>query len=85
MLELKTTSISLRGTVSVKVDGMDVPVVTMNATINETGYSSTSTTIINQQIYDQHKEDSRKDIDEFTAQVRKVEDEGIDAANLASI
>ena len=85
MLELKTTSISLRGTVSVKVDGEDVQVVSMNATINETGYSSTSTNIINQQIYDQHKESCRTDIDEFTAQVRKIEDDGIATANVEGV
>lgn len=77
MLEIKTTSITLRGTSLVTVDGDQVLVVDMHAAIHENGHSSVSSTIMNQEIYDCNKENCRSDMDEFAAKVREIEDAGI--------
>lgn len=79
MLELKTTSITLRGTSCVEMDGNTVQVVTMSATIAEMGHSSTTSTIVNKEAYEANKSVCRADIDAFNAKVREIEDEGMDA------
>ena len=52
MLELKTTSITLRGTSTVETENGKLPVMTMSATINENGHSSDNYTITNQDLYE---------------------------------
>lgn len=77
MLELKTTSITLRGTSSVKTEDGVMPVMNMSATINEVGHSSDNYTVINQQLYDENKAAVRADKDAFIAKIREIEDSGI--------
>lgn len=79
MLEIKTTTITLRGTSTVPVDDNQMIVVDMHATINENGHSSMSTNIMNQELYDNNKVACRADVDAFTAKVREIEDAGIDS------
>ena len=78
MLKIKTTSITLKGTATVEVEGNAVPVITMVATISEIGHSSETYTVINQPLYDANKETVRSDKDAFTAKVREIEDAGIE-------
>lgn len=77
MLELKTTSITLRGTSSVKTEDGVMPVMNMSATINEVGHSSDNYTVINNQLYDENKAAVRADKDAFIAKIREIEDSGI--------
>ena len=77
MLELKTTSITLRGTSSVQTEDGVMSVMNMSATINEVGHSSDNYTVINQQLYDENKAAVRADKDAFIAKIREIEDSGI--------
>lgn len=77
MLELKTTSITLKGTSTVQTENGSMPVMNMSATINEVGHSSDNYTVINQELYDENKAAVRADKDAFIAKIREIEDTGI--------
>lgn len=79
MLEIKTTSITLRGTSVVKTEDGETPVMNMSATINEMGHSSDNYTITNQEVYEKNKAAIRADKDAFIAKIREIEDTGIEA------
>ena len=79
MLELKTTSITLRGTSMVETESGKVPVMTMSATINEMGHSSDSYTITNQQLYEENKAAVRADKAAFIAKMQEIEDAGVES------
>ena len=79
MLELKTSSITLRGTSIVQTEDGNIPVMSMTATINEAGYSSDSYTIMNQQLYDANKDTVRADKAEFITKIQEIEDAGIES------
>lgn len=79
MLELKTTSVTLRGRSKVQTGDGTVDVMEMVATINEVGYSSETYTINNQQIYEENKATVRADKAEFINKIQQIEDAGIDS------
>lgn len=55
-------------------DGMEMPVVSMTASIPEVGNVTSASSILNQELYDTNKIQCRADIDEFTRKVREIED-----------
>lgn len=79
MLELKTTSITLRGTSTVETENGKLPVMTMSATISENGHSSDNYTITNQDLYEKNKAAVRADKTEFISKMQKIEDEGVES------
>lgn len=79
MLELKTTSITLRGTSTVETENGKLPVMTMSATINENGHFSDNYTITNQDLYEKNKAAVRADKTEFISKMQKIEDEGVES------
>lgn len=79
MLELKTTSITLRGVSTVETEDGKIPVMTMSATISEMGHSSDNYTITNQDLYDKNKAAVRADKAEFIGKIQKIEDEGLES------
>lgn len=60
----------------------EVQVVYLNASISTDGSSNAnkSTTILNQDLYNKNKTEIRKDIQEFSSEVYKIEDEIIGGA-----
>lgn len=78
-LMTNVTSITIHGESAITVDGATKTAVTMAATINKNGHSSTNMTIVSQQLYNENKEACRKDEDEFETLVRSIEDNGIDS------
>lgn len=77
MLEIKTESITLRGTSTVETENGKFPVMTMSATINEMGHSSEVYTITNQQLYEANKDEVRADKAAFMEKVQDIEDADI--------
>ena len=67
-------SITLTGQSKVNMNGNEVTAVQLSANISESGTSNINTVIVNQDAYDANKADCRADIDEFTAEVREIED-----------
>lgn len=67
----KTTTVTGESTID------DKRVIYMNATISEesNGSANISQHVENRKLYSENKEECRKDIDEFTKQVRDAEDE----------
>lgn len=67
-------STTLTGQSKVTVDGREVVVVSMSAKISETDTSNIVNTIVNKDAYEANKATCRADIDEFTKEVRRLED-----------
>ena len=76
MLETRK-SVTLNGTSQIKTgeNGNTIPAVTMTANISKDGNSNIITNVINHETYAANKAECRADIDAFTAEVRKLEDE----------
>ena len=77
-LVTNVTSITLKGTSNVETENGVMPVMTMSATVAEMGHSSKTTTIVNQQLYEEHKAEVRADEAAFIAKVQEMEDAGIE-------
>lgn len=73
---LKTRkSLTVTGHSVVTVDNVDVMVASMTATISNEGSNNITSTILNKELYQAHKDECRADIDAFTEVVRSVEDD----------
>ena len=73
-------STTLTGQSKVTVDGREVVVVSMTAKISETDTGNTVNTIVNKDLYEANKTTCRADMDEFTKEVRRLEDLDIQEA-----
>ncbi|MBO0413235.1 hypothetical protein JZO81_19440 [Enterococcus hulanensis] len=71
MLETKQ-SISLTG--ESVVEGQRVIYMNANISEDQEGSASISQQISSRQLYNEHKDECRKDIDAFTKKVREIED-----------
>ena len=67
-------STTLSGQSKVMVDGREVVAVSLAAKISESETSNIVSTIVNKDVYESNKTTCRADIDEFTKEVRKLED-----------
>lgn len=67
-------STTLTGQSKITTEEREVVVVSLSANINETGTSNIVTTIVNKELYEANKTTCREDIDEFTKEVRELED-----------
>lgn len=82
---LKTLkSTTLTGQSKVTLNENEVIAVQLSANITESGTSNIVSTIVNRNAYEANKTSCRADIDQFTKQVRNLEDSNIEENNSES-